>query len=137
MNNLRNGIKHPQQISMLIDENEALKKELMEANAKVERLTSAMVQTDYECRLIFNHQEPYETLLSQAMKESPAQSLALHDADVIDKSCSVTDEDIEEFTSMYKPELYKPLKIGAQWMQRIISYKAYELRDNANKSEGE
>lgn len=44
MSNLRNGIKHPQQISMLIDENEALKRELLEANKKNTFLTSTLNQ---------------------------------------------------------------------------------------------
>jgi hypothetical protein len=74
---------------------------LLEANAKIERLTTAMVQTDYECRLRFDHPEPYETLLSQAIKESPTQSLALHDADVIDSIAEASDGCVEFHKSPY------------------------------------
>ena len=95
-----------------------LEQQLLEANAKIERLTAAMVQTDWECRLRFDQPEPYETLLSQAMKESPAQSLALHDADVIERmldriepTCDAT-ERMHVFMTDYIRELRASVKEG-------------------------
>lgn len=108
MSNLRNGIKHPQQISMLIDENELLK-------ARVVRLEDAINKAIWSIGEADCH-----AIIGKALNEAPAQSLALHDADVIEDTVlhkcvfpkgSITVAGIHALTE-YADSLRKSIKEG-------------------------
>jgi|GEM_PF-3734331 len=122
MTNLRNGIKHPQQISMLIDENEALKRELMEANAQLHGYSAMAATIKRLTKLVTDDYESKEDFISRVkllLSANPDSRLELHNADVIDKALQDLNTGI--------PKEYR----------NILEEYAQQLRDNANKSEGE
>jgi hypothetical protein len=56
-----------------------LEKQLLEANAKIERLTGAILTTSLDVW-------DWSILMTNVVSETPAQSLKLHDADVIEQA---------------------------------------------------